>query len=110
MKTRVMCGVVAVVALVAGCGGSKDPAGHDLAAKACQSAGATAANYAAQAAAANSLYSSLATDEQAAATQESQVGAAAGLGSGSAAQLLSGQGAGFKVITDCATLGLPVTH
>jgi hypothetical protein len=96
--------------VVAGCGGGGEPAGHALAAKACQSAGAQAADYAAQAAAANSAYSKLATDEKAAAVQEASVGGAAGLGSGTAAQLLTGQGAGFTVITDCATLGLPVTH
>jgi hypothetical protein len=110
MTKRAVCGVVAVVALVAGCGGGKEPAGHALAAKACQSAGAQAAAYSAQAAAANKVYATLASDEQAAATQEAQTGAAAGLGTGAAAQLLTGQGAGFKVITDCATLGLPVTH
>lgn len=110
MRTQLAAVGIVAVGIVAGCGGSKEPAGHDLAAKACRSAGATAATYAAQAAAANSVYATLSADEKAAASQESQVGAAAGLGSGAAAQLLTGQGAGFKVITDCATLGLPVTH
>jgi hypothetical protein len=110
VRTKLAAVGIVAVALVAGCGGGKEPAGHALAARACQSAGAQAATYAAQAAATNSVYSTLASDEQAAAVQESQVGGAAGLGSGTAAQLLTGQGAGFKVITDCATLGLPVTH
>jgi hypothetical protein len=81
-----------------------------LAQDACHAAGQQAADYAAQAAAANSAYSKLATDEKAAAVQEAQVGGEAGLGSGAAAQLLTGQGAGFTVIADCATLGLSVTH
>lgn len=110
MRTKLAAVGCVAVAVLAGCGGSKEPAGHALAAKACQSAGTQAASYAAQAAAANSVYATLAADEQAAAVQEAQAGGAAGLGSGTAAQLLTGQGAGFKVITDCATLGLPVTH
>ncbi|HWA64984.1 MAG TPA: hypothetical protein VG899_01270 [Mycobacteriales bacterium] len=110
MRTRSVVALVLFAGLAAGCGGSKEPTGHALAAKACQSAGQQAADYAAEAAAANSAYATLAADEKAAAAQESQVGAAAGLGTGAAAQLLTGQGAGFKVITDCATLGLPVTH
>ncbi|HVW81618.1 MAG TPA: hypothetical protein VHB69_11850 [Mycobacteriales bacterium] len=103
--------VGAAVAGVAGCGGgSKEPPGHALAAKACQSAGQQAADYATQAAAANPVYATLAADERAAALQEAQAGAAAGLGSGTAAQLLGAQGVGFKVIGDCASLGLAVTH
>ena len=59
--------------------------GHALAAAACQANGATAANDAAQAAALNPVYNTLAVDEKALQTQEAQGGGV--LGSGAAAAL-----------------------
>jgi hypothetical protein len=102
--------VVACAALTVGCGSSKEPPGHALAAEACKSSGTTAANDATQAASLNPVYGTLATDERAAAAQEAATGADTGLGSGAAATILTGQGAGFTVIKDCVSLGLPVTH
>jgi hypothetical protein len=105
VKTPLVLLPVAALALVAGCGGSKDPAGHDIAAKACQSTGATAAGLARQAAGLNSIYNSLAADEASLAAQEAQGGGV--LGSGAAAALTLAPGADIKVISDCAGLGLP---
>lgn len=109
MKTTLVAAGCCLL-FVAACGGAKDPAGRPLAAKACQESGAQAAADAAAAASANSLYNTLAADERAAAVQEAQTGAATGLGSGGAAAILGGQGAGFSVIKDCVSLGLNVTH
>ena len=109
MKTKLVAAGCCLV-FVAACGGAKDPAGHALAAKACQESGAQAAADAAAAATANSLYNTLAADERAAAVQEAQTGDEAGLGGGAAAAILSGQGSGFSVIKDCVSLGLNVTH
>ena len=105
-----------LLVVLAGCGSSAPPAGHALAAQACQSGGATAASLASQAAAANSLYATLSADEHAnAATEAGEEaeqsdgsGDDSGLGSLSNAENLGSTGS-IKVISDCAKLGLPVT-
>jgi hypothetical protein len=107
VTTKLLAVVVACAALVVGCGSSKEPAGHALAAKACQSSGQTAATDAAQAATLNSAYNTLAVDEKSLATQVAQGGGL--LGSGAAAALTLAPGAEEAVIGDCIKLGLPAT-
>jgi hypothetical protein len=107
VTTKLVAVVVACAALVVGCGSSKEPAGHALAAAACKASGQLAATDASQAAALNSAYSTLATDEKALAAQIAQGGGL--LGSGPAAALSLAPGADQTVIGDCIKLGLSVT-
>jgi hypothetical protein len=113
---RVLALSVISLALVAGCGSSKPPAGQPQAAAACKSSGATAATDAAQAAALNPTYQTLATDEQADAASQATTanelsdGSSSddsGLGALAGSESL-GTGGGIKVITDCVSLGLSV--
>jgi hypothetical protein len=106
----------ALLVVLAGCGGSSGPtAGHDLAAKACQSGGSTAASLAAQAAQANSVYATLSADEAARAATESGEAAEqadpndpnSGLGSLAGEENL-GSTSSIAVLTDCTKLGLPI--
>jgi hypothetical protein len=111
-----LLGTSALLIALAGCGGSSGPtAGHDLAAKACQSGGSTAASLAAQASQANSVYATLSADEAARAASESGEAAAqadpndpnSGLGSLADSENL-GTTSSIAVLTDCTKLGLPI--
>jgi hypothetical protein len=104
--------------LLAACGSSSPPAGQSLAASACRTGGAQAAELAAQAAATNPRYDTLSVDERALAaneqvqTNELSDGTAtddSGLGALAGADTL-GSSANLKVVSDCVSLGLPVTH
>ena len=108
----------AALFLLAGCGSSAPPAGQAQAAQACQSSGTAAATLAAQAASLNSKYATLAADEQtdaaSQATTESELsdgsgGDDSGLGALAGTESV-GTGGGVKVITDCVSLGLSVSH
>jgi hypothetical protein len=108
----------AALFLLAGCGSSAPPAGQAQAAQACQSSGSAAATLASQAAALNTKYATLATDEKAdaagQATTENELsdgnsGDDSGLGSLAGTESI-GTGGGVKVITDCVSLGLSVSH
>jgi hypothetical protein len=106
------------LAVLAGCGGSKPVAGQPQAAAACASSGAQAATDAAQAAAANPKFATLATDEQAMAASQATTAAELSDGSSSddsgdsalAGTESLGTTANFKIVTDCVSLGLPVTQ
>jgi hypothetical protein len=110
-------GTATLLVALAGCGGSSTPpAGHDLAAQACQTGGSQAATLASQAAAANSVYATLSADEAAQAATESgeaaeqsdpNGGGNSGLGSLTSEENLGSAGS-IKVITDCTKLGLPI--
>jgi hypothetical protein len=110
-------GTATLLVALAGCGGSSTPpAGHDLAAQACQSGGSHAATLASQAAAANSAYATLSVDEAAQAATESGEAAEqadpgggnnSGLGSLTSEENL-GSASNIKVLTDCTKLGLPI--
>ena len=113
---RVAAGAAGLV-LVTACGGGGHPdEGRQLAAQACQTNGATAASLAAQAAAKNGKYSTLAADEQAAATAGAQQQGV--LSDGNAGDDVStesligaqttGTAAGQRVLADCTDLGLSV--
>jgi hypothetical protein len=114
-SVKTLVGTSALLVALAGCGGSSGPAaGHDLAAKACQSGGPTAASLAAQAAQANSVYATLSADEAArAATESGQAAEQAdpgdpnGLGSLADEENL-GSTSSIAVLTDCTKLGLPI--
>ena len=120
MKT-VRLGVVigAIVCVVAGCGGSSPPpAGQSQAAAACAGSGTQAASDASQAASLNARYATLSADEAALASSESTEDNElsdgnstddSGLGALAGANSL-GSSAGIKVISDCVSLGLSVTH
>jgi hypothetical protein len=117
LSVTTLLGATALLAALAGCGGSSaPPAGHALAAQACQSGGSSAASLASQAAAANPVYATLSVDESSrAATESGQAAEQAdpnssdsGLGSLTNEENL-GSTSSIKVITDCAKLGLPVT-
>jgi hypothetical protein len=106
----------ALLVALAGCGGSSGPVpGHDLAAKACQSGGSTAATLAAQAAQANSVYATLSADEASQAATESGEAAeqadpndpSSGVGSLSDEENL-GSTSSIAVLTGCTKLGLPI--
>jgi hypothetical protein len=113
----VVSGTSALLVVLAGCGGSSTPpAGHDLAAQACQSGGPQAAALASQAATANPVYATLSVDESArAATESGEVaeqsdpsgGDNSGLGSLATEENL-GSASSIKVLTDCTKLGLPI--
>jgi hypothetical protein len=110
-------GTSALFVVLTGCGGSSGPAaGHDLAARACQSGGSQAATLASQAASANSVYATLSADESSRAATESGEAAEqsdpsgadnGGLGSLATEEDL-GSASSIKVLTDCTTLGLPI--
>jgi hypothetical protein len=111
-----LVGTSALLVALAGCGGSSGPpAGHDLAAKACQSGGSTAASLAAQAAQANSVYATLSADEASQAATETGEAAEqtdpndsnTGLGSLADEENL-GSASSIAVLTDCTRLGLPI--
>jgi hypothetical protein len=111
-----LVGTSALLTALAGCGGSSGPpAGHDLAAQACQSGGAQAATLAAQAASANSVYATLSADEASraatesgeAAEQSDPNGGNSGLGSLADEENL-GSTSSIAVLTDCTKLGLPI--
>jgi hypothetical protein len=119
MRTTVLAAVAAVsLAVLSGCGSSTPPAGEPDAAKACASSGTQAASLASQAAALNPRYATLAADEQADAASEATTqdelsdgssGDDSGLGALAGSESM-GTGGGIKVISDCVSLGLPVTH
>jgi hypothetical protein len=110
----------ASLVLISGCGGGSASSvvpGHADAAAACQSQGVHAAGLATDAAAQNPLFAPLAADEAAlAATQANQESELSdgdstddnGLGTLTTAGT-AGTSANFKVVTDCATLGLPTS-
>jgi hypothetical protein len=110
-------GTAALLVVLAGCGGSSaPPAGHDLAAQACQSGGSQAATFASQAASANPVYATLSADESArAATESGEVAEQSdpsgvdnsGLGSLATEEDLGSAGS-IKVLTDCTKLGLSI--
>ncbi|HTW20966.1 MAG TPA: hypothetical protein VME70_12235 [Mycobacteriales bacterium] len=112
----VLC--AASLALVAGCGHSTPAPGAAQAASACQSGGAQAASLADQAAKLNGKYVQLATDENALAANEASQEQAESDGSSSddsgldalAGAESMGSSADLKVIKDCVSLGLSVTH
>jgi hypothetical protein len=103
--------------LLAGCGSSKPVAGAAQAKLACASSGALAASDAAQAAAVNPKFVTLAQDEQAQAASEATTASELSDGSSgddSGDDALAGTEGlattgNFKIITDCVSLGLPVT-
>ena len=105
--------------IVAGCGGSKPVAGKALAQQACLATGQQAAALAAQAAAANpQAFSALSADEAALAAQDATRVAGAMTGDPSDDSALAaigqsdgvGSGAEIKVMEDCVSHGLSVTH
>jgi hypothetical protein len=101
------------------CGGSSaPPVGQTQAAAACKTGGASAAQLAGQAAALNPIYATLSADENVLAGSEAgQVNELSdgdptddsGLGDLAGADA-TGSGADVKVLTDCTTLGLSVSH
>jgi hypothetical protein len=106
----------AATTVLAGCGGgSVPPAGQAQAAAACKTGGSQAAQLASQAAAANAKYATLAADENALAASESTQQDELSDGSGGGDSDLTGatalgSPASMKVLGDCTSLGLPVTH
>jgi hypothetical protein len=102
--------IAGLIALPA-CGHSSPPAGQSLAAQACKSSGTQAAQLAAQAAAANPKYATLAADENTLAVSEAQQQSEISDGTDDGG-LVGAEGigtpGGIKVITDCTQLGLPV--
>jgi hypothetical protein len=116
VSVKSVVGTSALLVVLAGCGGSSTPpAGHDLAAQACQSGGSQAATLASQAATANSVYATLSADESArAATEAGEVaeqsdpnGGNSELGALANEEDL-GSASSIKVLTDCTKLGLPI--
>jgi hypothetical protein len=115
-QLRIVLGTSALLVALTGCGGSSAaPAGHDLAANACESNGSTAASLASQAAQANSVYATLSADESARAASEAGQAAEqsdpndpnSGLGSLTDEENL-GSTSSIAVLTDCTKLGLPI--
>ncbi len=111
--------IVAALGLAAvgltGCGHSAPVAGKALAQQACLGSGAQAAADAAQAARLNPAYATLASDEASLAGNESQQNAELSDGtssdnSGLTSTTAIGTSGGIKVLTDCVSLGLSVTH
>jgi hypothetical protein len=119
-KTLLATVVAAALALVAGCGSSaaaKIVPGQTDAAAACQAQGVHAAGLATDAAAQNPLYAVLAADEGALAAteanQESELSDGDSTDDSGTTALTGvtadGSTAKIKVVTDCATLGLPTS-
>jgi len=118
MRTVPIVAALALSAvLLGGCGSSNPIAGHSLAADACRSSGQQAATLASRAAAQNSTYATLSADEAALlASERSQTGELSdgngsddsGLGALEGADSI-GSGSDIKVISDCTSLGLPVS-
>jgi hypothetical protein len=119
MRVAAVASLALVAMIGAGCGGSGRPAaGEAQAAAACKTGGAQAAQLASQAAASNAKYATLAADENALAASESTQqnelsdgsgGDDSGLGDLTGATAV-GSAASTKVLTDCTSLGLSVTH
>jgi hypothetical protein len=116
----VLIGVVlsACFAAMTACGSSAPPAGQSQAQAACLAFGAQAAQDAQQAASLNSKYATLSVDEAASAASQGQTSSElsdgnpsddSGLGALAGTTSL-GTGGGIKVISDCVSLGLSVTH
>jgi hypothetical protein len=116
--TRSIVAALALAAALTGCGHSAPVAGHSLAQQACLSGGSQAASYAAQAAAQNPAYATLSADEARLAATDSQQASELSDGSSSDDSGLGaltqttnlGTSGGIKVLTDCVSLGLSVTH
>jgi hypothetical protein len=111
-------GTAASLVILAGCGSSsKLVPGQSDAAAACQSQGVHAAAMAAHAAAVNPLYAVLAADEGALAASEAneagELSDGTSAGDSSVGSLAGADAVGsapdIKVVTDCTTLGLPVS-
>jgi hypothetical protein len=112
-KRSVVLAVLLTAALTSCGGSSAPPAGQSQAAAACKSGGSQAATLAAQAAQVNSRFATLAVDEAALAAKEAQtqgtISDGTDDGSGVAGATDLGSPGSIKVISDCASLGLPVT-
>jgi hypothetical protein len=100
------------------CGSSGPPAGQAQAQAACLASGAQAAQDAQQAASLNSKYATLSVDAAANAANQGQTenelsdgtpSDDSGLGALAGTTSL-GTGGGIKVLEDCVSLGLTVTH
>jgi hypothetical protein len=117
-RSRTILVAAGLLVVLAGCGSSNPPAGQTQAAAACKSSGSQAATLASQAAAANPKYAALSVDESALATsQAGQENALSdgnssddsGLGALAGADSIGSSG-DMKVLSDCVSLGLSVTH
>lgn len=119
MRLAQFASVVLVALALSACGASSaPPAGQVQAAAACKTGGSQAATLASQAAAVNPKYATLAADEHALAaneaTQQNVLSDGnstddSGLGDLTGANAL-GSPASLKVLSDCTSLGLSVTH
>jgi hypothetical protein len=117
--SRIVAGLLLAAFALTACGGSSTPpAGQAQAAAACKTGGAQAATLAQQAAARNPKFATLSADESALAAseagQESELSDGdstddGGLGDLAGANALDSSG-GIKVLSDCTSLGLSVTH
>jgi hypothetical protein len=117
-RSRTTLALAGLLMVLAGCGSSAPPAGQAQAAAACKSSGSSAATLASQAAAANPKYATLSVDETAlAASEAGQENALSdgnstddsGLGALAGADSIGSSG-DMKVLGDCVSLGLSVTH
>jgi hypothetical protein len=116
LRTSLIASVL--LAVLAACGSSQPPAGQAQAQAACKSSGSQAATLASQAATANPKYATLSADESALAsreaTQENELSDGnpsddSGLGALAGADSIGDSG-DMKVLSDCVSLGLSVTH